>query len=93
VFFLFSCPDFFQTTGRNSSTATGFTEEHTQRHRTHKIIHSMEHRVRDTTRKLTREEVNAITPREVHAVLGRTMLVDGFDFVRISALFFSSRYA
>ena len=48
----------------------------------------MEHRVRDTTRKLTREEVNAITPREVHAVLGRTMLVDGFDFVRISALLF-----
>lgn len=32
-------------------------------------------------KKLTREQVNSISPKDVHAVLGRTMLVDGFDFV------------
>jgi len=41
----------------------------------------MEQRVKDTSRPLTKEEVNAISPLEVHDVLRRTMLVDGFDFV------------
>lgn len=31
---------------------------------------------------LTREEVEKIQPNEVHRVLKRVMLVDGFDLVR-----------
>lgn len=31
---------------------------------------------------LTREEVEKIQPKDVHRVLSRVMLVDGFDLVR-----------
>jgi hypothetical protein len=41
----------------------------------------------DRSTALTREQVNALTPSQVHSTLKRVMLVDGFDLVRFDLSF------